>query len=73
MNTLQIKGNWNIAKGWLEQKTAQLMDDDLQFAEGKESELLGRIQKRKAQEIAGTVPPPSAGCENGCACHRQPT
>ena len=46
MSTLTVKGNWNIAKGKLKQKFAQLTDDDLQFIEGKEDELIGRIQKR---------------------------
>jgi uncharacterized protein YjbJ (UPF0337 family) len=46
MSTLTAKGNWNIAKGKLKQKFAQLTDDDLQFVEGKEDELIGRIQKR---------------------------
>lgn len=46
MSTLTAKGNWNIAKGKLKQKFAQLTDDDLQFIEGKEDELIGRIQKR---------------------------
>ncbi|MBN8246201.1 MAG: CsbD family protein [Verrucomicrobia bacterium] len=49
MNTLTLKGNWNVAKGKLKQKWAQLTDDDLQFVEGKEEELLGRIQKRTGQ------------------------
>ncbi len=46
MNKLEGKGNWNITKGKLKQKWASLTDDDLQYAEGKEEELLGRIQKR---------------------------
>ncbi len=46
MNTLEIKGDWNILKGKLRQKYAQLTDDDLQFMKGKETELVGRIQKR---------------------------
>ncbi len=46
MNTLQLKGNWNIIKGKLKQKYADLTDDDLQYIEGKEDELVGRIQKR---------------------------
>lgn len=45
MNTLEIKGDWNIAKGKLKQKWAKLTDDDLQYIEGKQEELLGRIQK----------------------------
>ena len=43
---LQLKGNWNEVKGKLKQKYGQLTDDDLVFAEGKEEELLGRLQKR---------------------------
>jgi uncharacterized protein YjbJ (UPF0337 family) len=46
MNTLEIKGDWNITKGKLKQKWATLTDDDLQFAEGKVEEVFGRIQKR---------------------------
>ena len=49
MNTLQLKGDWNIVKGKLKQKFAQLTDDDLQYVRGKEDELLGRIQKRTGQ------------------------
>jgi uncharacterized protein YjbJ (UPF0337 family) len=46
MNRLQIKGNWNEIKGKLKQKFADLTDDDLTFAEGKEDEMLGRLQQR---------------------------
>jgi uncharacterized protein YjbJ (UPF0337 family) len=46
MNTATIKGNWNITKGKLKQKFAQLTDDDLVYSEGQEDELLGRIQRR---------------------------
>jgi uncharacterized protein YjbJ (UPF0337 family) len=49
MNTLELKGNWNIAKGKLKQKYAQLTDEDLRFAEGKQDELIGRIQKRTGE------------------------
>ncbi|MGC9451355.1 MAG: CsbD family protein [Oceanipulchritudo sp.] len=45
MTKLEIEGNWNITKGKLKQKWGNLTDDDLQFAEGKQDELLGRIQK----------------------------
>ena len=45
MTTLEIKGDWNITKGKLKQKWSKLTDDDLQFAEGKQEELVGRIQK----------------------------
>lgn len=43
---MNLKGNWNEIKGKLKQKYGQLTDDDLTFAEGKEDELLGRLQKR---------------------------
>jgi uncharacterized protein YjbJ (UPF0337 family) len=46
MNTQFLKGNWNSLKGSLKQKYAQLTDDDLKYVEGKEDELLGRIQKK---------------------------
>lgn len=49
MNTLQVKGDWNIAKGKLKQKYANLTDDDLRYNEGQEDELIGRIQKRTGQ------------------------
>ena len=49
MSLLTAKGNWNIAMGKLKQKFAHLTDDGLQFMEGKENELIGRIQKRTGQ------------------------
>lgn len=49
MNTLQLKGDWNIAKGKLKQKYANLTDDDLRYVEGQQDELVGRIQKRTGQ------------------------
>ncbi|HEY5744307.1 MAG TPA: CsbD family protein [Terrimicrobiaceae bacterium] len=49
MNKLQMKGSWNEVKGKLKQKYAELTDDDLVFTEGKEDELLGRLQQRLGQ------------------------
>lgn len=46
MNDLTIKGNWNEIKGKLKQKYSELTDDDLSFTEGKEDELIGRLQKK---------------------------
>lgn len=46
MTKLELKGNWNEVKGKLKQKYAQLTDDDLAFADGKEDEMLGRLQQR---------------------------
>lgn len=49
MNTLEMKGDWNIARGRLKQQWARLVDDELQFIRGKENELIGRIQKSLGQ------------------------
>lgn len=46
MTNLQIKGSWNEVKGKLKQKYGQLTDNDLAFAEGKDDELLGRLQQK---------------------------
>lgn len=46
MNTLNIKGTWNELAGKLKQQFADLTDDDLLFKEGKEEELLGRLQNK---------------------------
>lgn len=46
MTNLKLKGSWNELKGKLKQKYAKLTDDDLIFAEGKEDEMLGRLQQR---------------------------
>jgi uncharacterized protein YjbJ (UPF0337 family) len=54
MNKLQFKGSWNEVKGKLKQKYAQLTDDDLTYAEGKEDELIGKLQKKlgkNAEEV----------------------
>lgn len=49
MTKLNMKGSWNQIKGSLKQKYAQLTDDDLLFEEGKEDEVIGRIQKRTGE------------------------
>ncbi|UII32080.1 CsbD family protein [Fulvivirga ulvae] len=46
MNDLKVKGNWNVIKGKMKQKYGELTDDDLTYVEGKEEELLGRLQKK---------------------------
>jgi len=45
-NLTELKGNWNETKGKLKQKYAQLTDSDLLLAEGKQEELLGRLQQK---------------------------
>lgn len=44
--TLKLKGNWNELKGKAKQQYGQLTDDDLIYEEGKDDELVGRIQKK---------------------------
>lgn len=46
MSNLKLKGTWNELKGKAKQKYADLTDDDLLYEEGKEDELIGRIQKK---------------------------
>jgi uncharacterized protein YjbJ (UPF0337 family) len=58
MTKLEMKGTWNETKGKLKQKYADLTDDDLMFEEGKEDELLGRLEKkvgRTKQEIRDAI------------------
>lgn len=42
----RIKGNWNQLKGKLKEKYAELTDDDLTYAEGKEDQLIGKLQEK---------------------------
>ena len=44
--SLKFKGNWNEIKGKDKQKYANLTDNDLMYEEGKEDELLGRLQQK---------------------------
>ena len=43
-NVTQLKGNWNEVKGKLKQKFAMLTENDLMLVEGKQEELIGRLQ-----------------------------
>lgn len=43
-NLTELTGNWNETKGILKQKFAILTDNDLLLIEGKQEEMLGRIQ-----------------------------
>src|SRR5262245_57228643 len=42
---LHIKGNWNVVKGKLKKQFGSLTDNDLNYMEGKEEELIGRLQR----------------------------
>ncbi|RQP08642.1 MAG: CsbD family protein [Parapedobacter sp.] len=46
MSNLKLKGTWNELKGKVKQQYAELTDDDLLYEEGKEDELIGRIQQK---------------------------
>ncbi len=45
-NTTELLGNWKELKGKLKQKYAMLTDDDMLLVEGKQEELLGRLQAK---------------------------
>jgi uncharacterized protein YjbJ (UPF0337 family) len=46
MDNLIVKGTWNSLKGKLKQAYGNLTDDDLKYEEGREDELLGRLQQK---------------------------
>jgi uncharacterized protein YjbJ (UPF0337 family) len=46
MDRLILKGSWNEMKGKLKQAYGSLTDDDLRYEDGKEDELLGRLQQK---------------------------
>jgi len=43
---LKLKGDWNQTKGKIKQAYGDLSDDDLKYEEGKDDELVGRLQKK---------------------------
>jgi uncharacterized protein YjbJ (UPF0337 family) len=46
MSDLQLKGKWNEIKGKVKQAYGDLTDDDLTYQEGKDDELLGKLQQK---------------------------
>lgn len=46
MDKLQITGKWNELKGKVKQAYADLTDDDLKHEDGKDDELLGKLQQK---------------------------
>lgn len=46
MSDLKIRGTWNELKGKIKQAYGDLTDDDLVREEGKDDELLGKMQKK---------------------------
>jgi uncharacterized protein YjbJ (UPF0337 family) len=43
---LKLRGSWNEVKGKIKQQYGNLTDDDLKFEEGKDDELIGRLQQK---------------------------
>lgn len=43
---LKLNGAWNDVKGKAKKQYADLTDDDLLYEEGKDDELVGRVQKK---------------------------
>jgi uncharacterized protein YjbJ (UPF0337 family) len=46
MSDLKLKGTWNELKGKVKQAYGDLTDDDLVREEGKDDELLGKLQQK---------------------------
>ena len=46
MGNLKWKGRWNQIKGKVKQEYGELTDNDLKYVEGKEEELLGKLQEK---------------------------
>jgi uncharacterized protein YjbJ (UPF0337 family) len=67
MTTLEIKGDWNITKGKLKQKWAKLTDSDLQYTEGKQEELVGRIQKSTGETREAVEKAIKESCPTCCS------
>jgi uncharacterized protein YjbJ (UPF0337 family) len=55
MDRLEFKGHWNELKGKIKQANADLTDDDLQYEEGKDDELIGRIQQKLGKTREATI------------------
>jgi len=56
--TDKMKGNWNQIKGKLKEEYGELTDDDLQYQEGKEDQVIGRLQKKLGKskdEVKGII------------------
>ena len=54
MNINGLKTNWKAIKPKLKEVYVDLSDEDLHYEEGRESELIGRIQ-RKTRQSQGQV------------------
>ncbi|UKJ08531.1 CsbD family protein [Solitalea lacus] len=55
MDKLELKGKWNEIKGKIKQQYADFTDDELLYQEGKEDELLGRLQQKTGKTRDETI------------------
>lgn len=46
MSNLKWQGRWNEIKGKIKKSYGEITDDDLQYQEGNEEELYGKLQKK---------------------------
>ena len=46
MDKLELKGKWNELKGKVKESHSHLTDDDLEYEEGQDDQLLGRLQQK---------------------------
>ncbi|WP_276132162.1 CsbD family protein [Polluticoccus soli] len=46
MDRLEFKGKWNEWRGKIKQANSRLTDDDLKYEEGKDDEMIGRLQQK---------------------------
>jgi uncharacterized protein YjbJ (UPF0337 family) len=45
-NINELSGDWKVIKGKLKQRFALLTDNDLMLVDGKQDEMLGRLEAR---------------------------
>ena len=55
MDRLELRGDWNELKGKIKQANADLTDDDLKREEGKDDEMVGRLQKKLGKSRDGVI------------------
>jgi uncharacterized protein YjbJ (UPF0337 family) len=55
VGAFKIVGNWDVQSKALKEKFPQLTDADLKFENGKEDELLARVEKRLNKKRDGVI------------------
>ena len=49
VNAQHLQGQWNVIRGKVKEKWADLTDDDLRMQDGNIDQLIGRIQKKTGE------------------------